>query len=72
MAAPKRMTRSDWWTNATKLLAKKAPPHVTNELAEARLTLAEQLWQARIKQCGPSTSEHEHALRLIMTKLAHS
>ncbi len=55
-----------------KLLAKPAPPHVTNELSEARLTLAEQLWQARVKQCGPSTSEDEHALRLIMTKLAHS
>lgn len=55
-----------------KLLAKKAPPHVTNELAEARLALAEQLWQARIKTCGASTSEQEHALRLIMTKLAHS
>ena len=55
-----------------KVLAKKVPPHVTNELAEARLTLAEQLWQERIKICGPSTSEQEHALRLIMTKLAHS
>jgi tetratricopeptide (TPR) repeat protein len=55
-----------------KMLAKGAPPHVTNELAEARLTLAEQLWQARIKACGPSTSEQEHALRLIMTKLAHA
>jgi tetratricopeptide (TPR) repeat protein len=55
-----------------KLLAKKAPPHVTNELAEARLALAEQLWQARTKTCGSSTSEQEHALRLIMTKLAHS
>jgi tetratricopeptide (TPR) repeat protein len=54
------------------VLAKRTPPHVTNELAEARLALAEQLWQARIKICGPSTSEQEHALRLIMTKLAHS
>lgn len=54
------------------VLAKKAPPHVTNELAEARLALAEKVWQARIKICGPSTSEQEHALRLIMTKLAHS
>jgi tetratricopeptide (TPR) repeat protein len=55
-----------------KLLAKSAPPHVTNELSEGRLTLAEQLWQARLKLCGPSTSDDEHALRLIMTKLAHS
>jgi hypothetical protein len=55
-----------------KVLAKKAPTHVTNELAESRLALAEQLWQARMKTCGASTSEEEHALRLIMTKLAHS
>jgi tetratricopeptide (TPR) repeat protein len=55
-----------------KVLAKKPPANVTNELAESRLALAEQLWQARIKLCGPSTSEQEHALRLIMTKLAHS
>ena len=55
-----------------RVLAKKAPPHVTNEMAEARLALAEQLWQARLKTCGASTSEDEHPLRLIMTKLAHS
>jgi tetratricopeptide (TPR) repeat protein len=55
-----------------KMLSKQAPPHVTNELSEARLALAEQLWQARIKLCGPSSPEQEHALRLIMTKLAHS
>jgi tetratricopeptide (TPR) repeat protein len=55
-----------------KLLAKGVPAHVTNEMSEARLTLAEQLWQARIKLCGPSSSEQEHALSLIMTKLSHS
>jgi tetratricopeptide (TPR) repeat protein len=55
-----------------KVLSKKAPSPVTNEVAEARLARAEQLWQARIKICGPSTSEQEHALRLIMTKLSHS
>lgn len=54
------------------VLTQKAPPHVANEVAEARLALAEQLWQARLKTCGPSTSEQEHVLRLIMTKLAHS
>ncbi len=55
-----------------KVLSKKAPANVTNELAESRLALAEQLWQAHIKLCGPGTSEQEHALRLIMAKLAHS
>ncbi len=55
-----------------KALAKKPPAHLTNELAEARLTYAEQLWQARIKTCGASTSGAEQPLRLIMAKLAHS
>jgi tetratricopeptide (TPR) repeat protein len=58
--------------NCDKVLAENVPPHVTNEMSEARLTLAEQMWQARIQRCGPSTSEQENALRLIMTKLAHS
>jgi tetratricopeptide (TPR) repeat protein len=58
--------------NCDKVLAENVPPHVTNEMSEARLTLAEQLWQARIQLCGASSSEQEHALRLIMTKLAHS
>ena len=58
--------------DADKMLAEKTPAHVTNELAEARLAFAEQLWQARTKTCGPSTSAQEQPLRLIMTKLAHS
>ena len=58
--------------DADKMLAEKAPAHVTNELAEARLTFAEQLWQARTKTCGASTSAEEQPLRLIMAKLAHS
>jgi len=53
-----------------KVLAQKPPAHLSNEQAEARLALAEQVWQARLKLCGPSTSEQEHALRLLMTKLA--
>ena len=55
-----------------KMLAEKTPAHVTNELSEARLTFAEQLWQARVKACGPNTSDQEEALSLIMMKLARS
>jgi|HubBroStandDraft_6_1064221.scaffolds.fasta_scaffold68259_2 tetratricopeptide (TPR) repeat protein len=58
--------------DADKMLAEKAPAHVTNELAEARLTAAELMWQARIKTCGASTADQEQPLRLIMAKLAHS
>ncbi len=55
-----------------KLLAKKAQGHVTNELAEERLMLAEQLWQARIKACAAGVSDQEQPLRLIIAKLEHS
>jgi len=55
-----------------KILAAKAPAHVTNEVAEARLTLAEQLWQTRVRACGSGTTDQEEALRLILAKLAHS
>jgi hypothetical protein len=42
---------------------------VTNEVAEKALGVAEKLWQARVKECGPSAAGDE-ALRLIMEKLA--
>ncbi len=48
----------------------KMPRNVTNELAEEKLTLAEELWRERIKACGESTSLEEEPLRLIMAKLA--
>jgi thioredoxin-like negative regulator of GroEL len=48
----------------------KPPAHVTNEMAEEQLGIAERLWQTRIQRCGPSTSPDEEALRLIMAKLA--
>ncbi|MGI8746241.1 MAG: tetratricopeptide repeat protein [Bryobacteraceae bacterium] len=48
----------------------KPPPHVNNEVAEQKLALAEQIWRARINECGASTSKEEEPLRLIMAKLA--
>jgi tetratricopeptide (TPR) repeat protein len=55
---------------AQDALSRKAPAHVTNELAEETLGLAEKMWQARIKMCGASTSAEEEPLRLIMERLA--
>jgi tetratricopeptide (TPR) repeat protein len=55
---------------AQDTLSRNAPSHVTNELAEETLALAEKMWQARIKMCGASTSEEEEPLRLIMERLA--
>jgi tetratricopeptide (TPR) repeat protein len=40
-----------------------------NDESEQRLTIAEQLWDARITKCGPSTSTAEEALRLVLVKL---
>jgi tetratricopeptide (TPR) repeat protein len=54
---------------ADKILSKRAPPFVTNELAEDRLNLAEQLWHARIQTCGAATTADEEPLRLIIEKL---
>jgi tetratricopeptide (TPR) repeat protein len=51
-------------------LSRKAPGHVTNELAEETLSLAERMWQARTKTFGASTSAEEEPLRLIMERLA--
>ena len=42
----------------------------TNELAEQRLSTAEQIWQMRINACGASTSVEEEPLRLVMAKIA--
>jgi len=56
--------------DAAKILAKPAPPHITNESAEARLALAEQLWKTALKTCGSGKPPGDEALRLIMSKLA--
>ncbi|MDQ6933502.1 MAG: hypothetical protein M3160_10060 [Candidatus Eremiobacteraeota bacterium] len=47
----------------------KLPARITNEMAEEKLALAEQMWRDRIKACGVSTSTEEEPLRLIMAKL---
>jgi tetratricopeptide (TPR) repeat protein len=58
--------------NANATLSAGASPHVTNEVAEERLALAEQLWQAGAKACPPGSSDREEPLRLIMEKLART
>jgi tetratricopeptide (TPR) repeat protein len=49
--------------------AKTPAASVTNELAEKALGVAERLWRARVKECGPAAAGEE-PLRLIMEKLA--
>lgn len=50
---------------ANELLKQKPRGQVTNELAEDRLSLAQDLWDARPKGC-----ETDEVLRLVMKKLA--
>ena len=50
-------------------LEARAPRPLTNELAERLLSLAQAMWQARVKACG-GIPANEDALRLIMEKLA--
>ncbi|MBV8810836.1 MAG: tetratricopeptide repeat protein [Acidobacteriaceae bacterium] len=57
-------------TSANQMLTSKPPAVITNELAEDALSLAEQMWQARLKTCGAPVSPSEESLRLIMEKLA--
>jgi tetratricopeptide (TPR) repeat protein len=52
-------------------LASSKPGAVTNELAEKNLDAAEQIWKARLKIFGDSTSPGEEALRLTMEHLAN-
>jgi thioredoxin-like negative regulator of GroEL len=49
--------------------AKNRGVRVTNELAEAALSLAEKIWHERLTACGAAGTNDE-ALRLIMEKLA--
>lgn len=55
---------------AEKLLAARVRGNPANELAEQRLSTAEQIWQMRIDACGASTSVEEEPLRLVMAKIA--
>jgi tetratricopeptide (TPR) repeat protein len=50
-------------------LSKKEPAHVNNEMAEGVLTLAEEVWRARIKDFGGSVSQEEEPLRLLVERL---
>ncbi len=56
--------------SAGNLATSKMPASINNEMAEGVLSLAEKLWQARIKICGAATSPDEQPLRLIVEKLA--
>ena len=55
---------------AEKLLAVHIRGNPANELAEERLSTAEQIWQMRIDACGASSSVEEAPLRLVMAKIA--
>jgi tetratricopeptide (TPR) repeat protein len=55
---------------AEKLLAARVRGNPANELAELRLSTAEQIWQVRLVACGASTSVEEEPLRLVMAKIA--
>ncbi|MBV9441872.1 MAG: hypothetical protein JO217_04180 [Acidobacteriaceae bacterium] len=57
-------------TKANGLMPTTPPAVVNNELAENVLDTAQQLWQARIKDCGLPAAPEGDLLRLIMEKLA--
>jgi Flp pilus assembly protein TadD len=55
---------------AEEIGAGHAPAHVSNEIAEQVLSVAEQLWAARIRWFGSATRQDEEALRLILERIA--
>jgi tetratricopeptide (TPR) repeat protein len=75
---PRRLTSGEKYHRATRLLASircadapietKPPGPITNELAEAQLSLAEQLWEQRGQLC-PGKPPSDEATALIMQKL---
>lgn len=54
---------------ADAAIAKEAPAHAVNEIAESVLNLAAEIWQARLKTCR-AVSNNEESLELLMQKLA--
>lgn len=54
---------------ADDVLSNEPQGAVPNEVSDSVLALAQQIWQARLKICGPAISSEE-ALRLIMEKVA--
>lgn len=55
---------------AENAMPSQIPAHVTNEMSEQVLGLAQKLWQTRVELCGAANSSAEEPLRLIMAKLA--
>lgn len=53
---------------ADRVASQKPPGAVSNEMSEARLSLAEQLWRARAEQCHP-VSKVDDPLPIIMDRL---
>jgi tetratricopeptide (TPR) repeat protein len=64
------LATSDDEGQADVLLTLKSSTNITNEMAEERLALAEQLWKDRIASCGTAIPPQEEPLLLIMEKLA--
>jgi tetratricopeptide (TPR) repeat protein len=60
----------DLLTKADEVIAARRPRIISNEAAEERLTLAEELWKVRVAECGPGTTGEEEPLKLIMQTLA--
>jgi tetratricopeptide (TPR) repeat protein len=56
--------------SANKALKARVAELRQNAATEANLDLTEQLWQARVKECGSSRPTSDDALALVLTKIA--
>ena len=66
-AAPAKPV-TDLLAEADRVGTQKPHGVVSNEMSEARLSLAEQLWRARAETCRPA-SQPDDPLQIIMEKL---
>jgi Flp pilus assembly protein TadD len=55
---------------AAVALAKKEPPHVTNEMAESIIAVVEDVWRARIHAFGDNVSQEYEPLPLLIERLS--
>ena len=56
--------------DADTLLKQKIRGNITNEMAEERLSMAQDLWDLRTTACHPSAAGNQELLALMMKKLA--
>jgi tetratricopeptide (TPR) repeat protein len=70
VGTPPSASARDLATRAQQALKRRASPARQDAVTETNLELAEQLWDARMKECRQGPSDSEEPLALVMARLA--